>query len=68
MSWIIIESACCIAGEPHQPSPDPIQVSSADAKLLISQRLALPADAPVPAPAPAPVCKPRNIKSPVAEQ
>jgi len=66
MSWIILESACCIAGEPHQPGPDPIQVSSADAKLLISQRLALPAEAPVPVPAP--VCKPRNIKSPVAEQ
>ncbi len=61
MSWIILQTACCIAGEPRQAGPDPIQVSSADAKLLISQRLALPAEAPQPAPS-CPPSKPRSSK------
>ena len=68
MAWIILQTACCIAGEQCQPGPDPIQVSSADAKLLISQQLALPAEAPAPAPVEAPACKPRNLKPPVADK
>lgn len=60
MSWIILLDSCYISGEPFEASPEPIKVSSVDAKLLISQRLAIAAAPPEP---PA-VCKPRNIKPP----
>ena len=62
MAWVILLTDCCISGQPHQAGPDPIQVTGPDAKLLISQQLAIPAAAPVPA-APA-VCKPRTTKPP----
>lgn len=62
MTWIILLTDCYISGQPHQAGPDPIQVSDPDAKLLISQQMAIPASAPEPA-APA-VCKPRTPKPP----
>jgi hypothetical protein len=61
MSWIILLDSCYISGEPFEASPEPIKVSSVDAKLLISQRLAVPAEAPQPAPS-CPPSKPRSSK------
>lgn len=58
MRWVLITYPCCVAGEPREPGSDPIQVSSSDAKLLITQGLAVAAEAP------APVCKPRSPKPP----
>ena len=57
MAYVILHTACMIAGEPHQPDEAPIEVSSTDAKLLVSMKLATPAEAPasIPVAAPAPV-------------
>ena len=57
MAYVILHTACMIAGEPHQPGEAPIEVSSTDAKLLVSMKLATPAEAPAPIPVatPAPV-------------
>jgi len=48
MAYVILHTACMIAGEPHQPGEAPIEVSSTDAKLLVSMKLATPAEAPAP--------------------
>lgn len=51
MTWITLLMNCSIAGVFHDASDEPIQVSSSDAKTLISMRYAKPAQAPEAAPA-----------------
>jgi hypothetical protein len=63
MAWIILLDSCYISGQLHQAGPEPLQVSGPDAKLLISQRMAVACSAPEVA-TPAPVCKPRTPKPP----
>ena len=64
MSWIILLDSCYISGEAFEASPEPIKVSTADARILIRQGHAVAAEAP----APPAVCPPRKPKPPAEDK
>jgi hypothetical protein len=63
MAWIILLDSCYVSGQPYEAGPHPLQVSGPDARLLISQRMAVACSAPD-AVTPATVCKTRTTKPP----
>lgn len=64
MAWIILLTSCRISGAAYEASDSPIEVSSSDAKALISLGYARAAEAPIPAAAVAKRSKPSPLTEP----